>query len=228
MLILTVSMSYSFFSDALIWALLDLMSTMKTSVLFSSIFFMALSVLSGWMTILCSSRRGAWGMALRGYLGARASCRVLGRWKVVEVLILRFCWLWTFGVVSTQLPSWGDEEMDGIKTYTLEDRLGGGVGLLGATYIVESISNRSGSELAKSAAAGCNRRDGEKKKRLVPAVVRPLLRRAVSSCTFLLLLSGRHCVGCAAIVVEPGLVVERDGDEVEVGDGRAGENEKTV
>ena len=38
------------------------------------------------------------------------------------------------------------------KTYTLEDGLGGGVGLL-ATYIVESISNRSGSELAKSAAA---------------------------------------------------------------------------
>lgn len=46
---------------------------MKTSVLFSSIFFMADSVFRGCTMILCSSRRGSCGIDLRGYLGARES-----------------------------------------------------------------------------------------------------------------------------------------------------------
>jgi hypothetical protein len=68
---------------------------MKTRVFCSSIFFRAPSVLRGWMMTLCSSRRGAWGTDLRGYLGARESWRVLGRWKVVEVRTLVFFWEWT-------------------------------------------------------------------------------------------------------------------------------------
>ena len=66
-LILTVSMSYSFLRACLIWALLALTSTMKTRVFCSSIFFRAPSVLRGWTMTLCSSRRGAWGTDLRGY-----------------------------------------------------------------------------------------------------------------------------------------------------------------
>src|SRR3712207_3717864 len=70
-LILTVSTSYCFLRACLIWRLLALVSTMKTRVLFSSIFFIADSVLSGWMRILPASRRGCLGMETRGYLGAR-------------------------------------------------------------------------------------------------------------------------------------------------------------
>lgn len=33
------------------------------------------------MTVRKASIRGAWGTDLRGYLGSRASLRVLGRWK---------------------------------------------------------------------------------------------------------------------------------------------------
>jgi len=39
--------------------------------------------------ILWWSRRGTWGIDLRGYLGVRDSWRVFGRWNVVEVRILR-------------------------------------------------------------------------------------------------------------------------------------------
>jgi hypothetical protein len=97
-LILTQLTSYCFLSAAAIWRLLALTSTMKTSVLFSSIyaglaygcmtsivcrtFFMADSVLSGWMRTVEASMRGAWGTDLRGYLGARDSSRVLGLWHV--------------------------------------------------------------------------------------------------------------------------------------------------
>jgi hypothetical protein len=84
-LICTTSTSYNFFRASLIWRLLALTSTMKTRVLFSSIFFMALSVLSGWMMTLEASRRGWCGIDLRGYLGARDRVRVLGRWKEVDV-----------------------------------------------------------------------------------------------------------------------------------------------
>lgn len=88
-LILTVSTSYSFLRACLIWRLLDLTLTMKTRVLFSSIFFMALSVFRGYRTILLKSRAGPWLTDTRGYLGDRDSWRVLGRWKVAEVRTLR-------------------------------------------------------------------------------------------------------------------------------------------
>jgi hypothetical protein len=82
----------------LIWRLLDLMSTMKTRVLCSSIFFIADSVFRGLGvcyevhgmgkgrgahdTIVRNwSSRGAWGTLFRGYLGSRGRRRVLGRWK---------------------------------------------------------------------------------------------------------------------------------------------------
>lgn len=88
-LILTVSTSYSFFSASLICLLLDLTSTMKTRVLFSSIIFIALSVLSGWIMIFPASRRGCETIARRGYRGARESVRVFGRWKLVLFRTLR-------------------------------------------------------------------------------------------------------------------------------------------
>jgi hypothetical protein len=50
--------------------------------------------------ILCSSRRGAWGIDLRGYLGARDRTRVLGRWKVVERRTLVFLCEWTCNELS--------------------------------------------------------------------------------------------------------------------------------
>jgi hypothetical protein len=99
-LILTQLTSYCFLRAAAIWRLLALTSTMKTRVLFSSIcryvslrmlsikivvyrtFFMADSVLSGWIRTLEASMRGSWGTDLRGYLGARDSWRVLGLWAV--------------------------------------------------------------------------------------------------------------------------------------------------
>jgi hypothetical protein len=40
--------------------------------------------------VLNSSIRGAWGIDFLGYLGFRASRRVLGRWKETEVLV--FLW----------------------------------------------------------------------------------------------------------------------------------------
>ena len=96
-LIFTQSTSYSVFSAPLICRLLALTSQMKTSVLFSSIFFIALSVLSGWMSTLWWSSRVSWGTDLRGYLGERESCSVLGRWKVVVRRILRFFFWWFYG-----------------------------------------------------------------------------------------------------------------------------------
>lgn len=62
---------------------------MKTKVLFSSIFFIALSVFNGWMMTLLASSLGSCGTDLRGYLGARESVRVFGRWKEVDVRTLR-------------------------------------------------------------------------------------------------------------------------------------------
>lgn len=88
-LILTHSTSYIFFNASLICLLFALTSTMNTSVLFSSIFFIALSVLSGCTMILEASRRGSDWMLLRGYLGERERVRVFGRWKEVDVRTLR-------------------------------------------------------------------------------------------------------------------------------------------
>jgi len=97
-LILSTSTSYNFFNDSLICLLFALTSTMNTSVLFSSIFFIALSVLSGWMMTLEASRRGSCATDLRGYLGARESVRVFGRWKEVLVRTLRTLCELTCGV----------------------------------------------------------------------------------------------------------------------------------
>lgn len=94
--ILTQSTSYNFLSASLICLLFALISTMNTKVLFSSIFFIALSVLRGWMITLWWSRRGTWGTDFRWYLGVRGSRRVLGRWKVVVCRILRALWEWTW------------------------------------------------------------------------------------------------------------------------------------
>jgi len=82
------SPSYCFFRASLICLLFALTSTMNTRVLFSSIFFIALSVLRGWMRIFAASRRGRWGIDLREYFGARESSRVLGRWKDVDCDLL--------------------------------------------------------------------------------------------------------------------------------------------
>ena len=67
---------------------------MNTSVLLSSIFFMALSVVSGCLMMLYWSSLGRLGMLLRGYLGRRMRLRVLGRWKwtVVRTLVLSLVW----------------------------------------------------------------------------------------------------------------------------------------
>ena len=78
-LILTVSTSYNFFRASLICLLFAFTSTMKTKVLFSSIFFIALSVLRGWMITLWASSRGSWGIDLRGYFGDLERTRVFGR-----------------------------------------------------------------------------------------------------------------------------------------------------
>lgn len=94
-LTLIQSTSYSFLIASLICLLFALMSTMKTRVLFSSIFFIADSVLSGWTMTLNWSSRGTWGTLLRGYFPLRASERVLGRWKVVERRTLRVILEWS-------------------------------------------------------------------------------------------------------------------------------------
>ena len=71
--------SYSFFTASLICLLFDLMSTMKTNVLCSSIFFIALSVFKGLTIVRNWSMRGAWLTLFLGYLGSRGRRRVLGR-----------------------------------------------------------------------------------------------------------------------------------------------------
>ncbi len=88
-LIFTHSTSYNFFNASLICLLFALTSTMNTNVLFSSIFFIALSVFNGCTMTFPASRRGTCGTDLRGYLGARESCSVFGRWKEVVVRTLR-------------------------------------------------------------------------------------------------------------------------------------------
>ena len=58
-------------------------STMKTSVLLSSIFFMADSVVSGYLRMAYESRGLTFGTDLREYLGVRSSRSVFGRWNFV-------------------------------------------------------------------------------------------------------------------------------------------------
>merc|ERR1719436_2210022 len=88
--------SYIARTASLIFSLVALMSTRKTSVLISSIFFIADSVVTGhWMTRYLSilSRRST---DLRGYFGSRFLMRVLGRkkWTLVrffEVFLVTTC-----------------------------------------------------------------------------------------------------------------------------------------
>jgi hypothetical protein len=47
-----------------------------------------------------ASMRGAWGIDLRGYLGARDSSRVLGWWKLVLFLMARFLFAYDCHLVN--------------------------------------------------------------------------------------------------------------------------------
>lgn len=110
-LTLAASTSYSFLTASLICLLLLFKSTMKTKVLLSSIFFMALSVFNGcWMTRNWSIR-GKWGMDFRAYLGFRRSLRVLGRWNEVVVRTFRSEVDWVpfkaAFLANLALASWG-------------------------------------------------------------------------------------------------------------------------
>merc|ERR1711990_790412 len=80
-------MSYIFLIASLICTLLARTSTMKTRVLFSSIFFMADSVVRGNFRIWYRSRRLGLARYLRGYLPSRGLERVFGRWKRMLVRI---------------------------------------------------------------------------------------------------------------------------------------------
>ena len=88
-LIFKASTSYNFLTASLICLLLLFKSTMNTNVLFSSIFFMAVSVFKGCWMVLNWSILGKWLTDLRGYRGDRARARVLGRWNETEVRTLR-------------------------------------------------------------------------------------------------------------------------------------------
>merc|ERR1711998_267446 len=86
-LIFCVSMSYIFLIASFICTLLARTSTMKTRVLFSSIFFMADSVVSGYFRIWYLSRRLGLARYLRGYLPSRGVASVLGKWNRMLVRI---------------------------------------------------------------------------------------------------------------------------------------------
>ena len=68
---------------SVIWRLLARVSTMKTSVLLSSIFFIADSVVSGYLRIEYWSSGLTFGTDLREYLGLRSSRSVFGLWNLV-------------------------------------------------------------------------------------------------------------------------------------------------
>lgn len=81
-------MSYIFFTASFIFFLSARMSTRKTRVLLSSIFFIADSVVRGQCRIWYWSSLFLPGALMRGYLGFLSFFNVLGRWKVTFVLIL--------------------------------------------------------------------------------------------------------------------------------------------
>merc|ERR1712194_516180 len=77
--------SYNCFTASLIWGLLALMSTKKTRVLISSIFFIADSVVTGHWMILYLSIRFILFTDFLGYLGSRGLTNVLGLKKCTFV-----------------------------------------------------------------------------------------------------------------------------------------------
>merc|ERR1719331_3187489 len=75
--------SYNSATAFLIWFLFDRVSTRKTRVLISSIFFIADSVVTGTLMILYLSMRGKCTVAFEGYFGVRFCVFVFGRKKCV-------------------------------------------------------------------------------------------------------------------------------------------------
>merc|ERR1711917_204387 len=89
-LTLATSTSYIFLTAALIFGLFALISTMKTRVLLSSIFFMADSVVNGCLIVENWSSLGEAADDLVGHFGFLANLRVFGLLKWTEVLIFFF------------------------------------------------------------------------------------------------------------------------------------------
>ena len=115
-LTLATVISYSFLTASFTWLLLALLSTINTKVLLSSIFFIADSVVRGYLTILNWSNlynRNEWENKIHfynfnhkthsglfewlflGYLGFLARQRVFGLLKWTLVLIFRLLLSWT-------------------------------------------------------------------------------------------------------------------------------------
>merc|ERR1719422_2282899 len=88
-LTLAISTLYSFLTAFLIIGLFALLSTMNTRVLKSSIFFMADSVVRGYLIKRYWSSLLVLFTLLRGYFGFLLSLSVLGRLKWTDVLIFR-------------------------------------------------------------------------------------------------------------------------------------------
>merc|ERR1719517_374570 len=102
--------SYIWRTASLIFSFVALMSTKKTSVLISSIFFMADSVVTGHWMILYLSINGRLSTDLRGYFGSRFLIRVFGLKKCMFVrtfFALSFaCWACFFGAMAATEEPW--------------------------------------------------------------------------------------------------------------------------
>merc|ERR1711935_226404 len=81
-LTLAVLISYMRRTASVIWRLFARVSTMKTRVLLSSIFFIADSVVSGYLRMAYESSGLTFGTDLREYFGVRSSRRVFGLWNL--------------------------------------------------------------------------------------------------------------------------------------------------
>merc|ERR1711935_239059 len=86
-LTLAVLISYMRRTASVICRLFARVSTMKTRVLLSSIFFIADSVVSGDFRIWYWSSLLTRGTERREYLGSRCSTSVFGRWNLVDLRI---------------------------------------------------------------------------------------------------------------------------------------------
>merc|ERR1719389_927825 len=84
--------SYICATASLIWLLFALTSTMKTRVLSSSIFFIADSVVRGYLIMRNLSMTCRFATDLRGYIGLRACFNVFGRkkWTFLRTLVCFF------------------------------------------------------------------------------------------------------------------------------------------